>query len=411
MSVPSDNQFLDFEVAVIGGGPVGLAAAIALAQGGARTALVARKAPYSDNRTTALLGDSVAFLQSIDVWERCSDKAAALRVMRLVDDTDRLIRAPETRFSCDEIGMDAFGHNIANRDLLAAMEARADEIGLTRIDSEANNVTCGETSAEIRCRDGVSLSARLAVGADGRNSMCRASAGIEMAFRMLRQSALTCNVAHSHPHGNISTEFHTAHGPCVFVPLPGGRSSVVWVMPPDDAAQLAKASTEDLSAAVEKRSHFHLGILTADDERHVFPLAFGQVDKIADRRIALVGEAAHVLPPIGAQGLNLGLRDAEAISRIALNAIASGEDPGESGVLENYSRERRADIAKRSLVVGMAHQSLLSDFLPAQMIRAAGMYLMNAASPLRRFVMRQATGARTAELTTDDVIAGRSIPS
>ena len=112
-----------YDVAVIGGGPAGLAAAIALAEAGASTALIARRAPYADNRTTALLGGSVDFLEQLDVWPRCKDKAAALQTMRLVDDTGRLIRAPEVRFSCDEIGLDAFGYNIENRVLMTALEA------------------------------------------------------------------------------------------------------------------------------------------------------------------------------------------------------------------------------------------------------------------------------------------------
>src|SRR5689334_4336262 len=115
----------DHQAVVVGGGPAGLATAIALAGAGVKTALVARRSPYADNRTTALLGGSVDFLQSLEIWSRCQDKAAALRVMRLVDDTRRLIRAPEVKFSSDEIGMDAFGYNIENRVLLAAMEERA----------------------------------------------------------------------------------------------------------------------------------------------------------------------------------------------------------------------------------------------------------------------------------------------
>src|SRR5664280_3063163 len=110
-----------FDVVVIGGGPAGLAAAIALAQTGANSALIARRAPYADNRTTALLGGSVGFLEQLDVWPRCKDKAAPLQVMRLVDDTGRLIRAPEVRFSCDEIGLDVFGYNIDNRALISCL--------------------------------------------------------------------------------------------------------------------------------------------------------------------------------------------------------------------------------------------------------------------------------------------------
>src|SRR3954469_9843716 len=117
-----------FDVAIVGGGPAGLSAAVAMAQAGARTALIARRAPYADNRTTALLSGSVDLLEGLDVWPRCRDKASALKTMRLVDDTGRLIRAPEVRFSCEEIGLDAFGYNIENRVLLDALEERASEL-------------------------------------------------------------------------------------------------------------------------------------------------------------------------------------------------------------------------------------------------------------------------------------------
>lgn len=376
--------------AIVGGGPAGLAAAIALAQAGVETVLIARRSPYADNRTTALLGGSVDFLQSLDVWRRCSGDAAALRTMRLVDDTRRLIRSPEVKFSSDEIGMEAFGYNIENRLLMVAMEARAAELpNLARIDDEAQSVVAGESSVVITTRDGQTVVAALVVGADGRHSLCREAAGIGVKRRDLGQSALTLNVTHTRPHGNCSTEFHTESGPCVFVPLPGERSSVVWVMKPDEAERLKGLDDNALALAAEQQSHSILGKLTVAPGRHVFPLAIENPDHLAAKRIVLVGEAAHVLPPIGAQGLNMGLRDAADLAEIVRDALLMGTDPGGDAVLQRYARARRADVFSRTFAVDMANRTLLSDFLPAQSLRAAGMHVLNTVGPIRRLAMRE----------------------
>ena len=379
-----------YDIAVIGGGPAGLAAAIALAETGAKTALIARRAPYADNRTTALLGGSVDFLQQLNVWPHCADKAAALQSMRLVDDTGRLIRAPEVRFSSDEIGLDAFGYNIENRTLMLALEARAAELsGLTRLDDEADTIDPRDAEVAIRTRQGQSVFAHLVVGADGRQSLSRAAAGIEVKRRELGQAALTFNIGLSRPHRNISTEFHTPEGPCVFVPLPGERCSVVWVAAPKQAERLLALDDAELSEATERQSHSILGRITIEPGRHVFPLAIEQPRQFAKNRIALIGEAAHVLPPIGAQGLNMGLRDAADIADIVRDAMLSGEDPGTPQVLQRYGSARRSDVASRTFAIDMANRSLLSDFLPMQTLRAAGLHLIGAFAPLRRIAMRE----------------------
>jgi 2-octaprenyl-6-methoxyphenol hydroxylase len=379
-----------YDAVVVGGGPAGLTAAVALADAGARTALLARRAPYADNRTTALLGASVDLLERLDVWPRCRESAAPLRVMRLVDDTGRLIRAPEVRFSAEEIGLEQFGYNIDNRTLVAALEARAAEIpGLTRFDDEADKVAPDDGSVTIATRQGHRVVTHLTIGADGRQSLCREAAGIQVKRRDLKQAALTFNIGHSRPHKNTSTEFHTPQGPCVLVPLPGDRCSVVWVTSPSEAERLMALGDQELSEAIERQSHFILGRTTVEPGRHKFPLAIERPARIARNRIALVGESAHVVPPIGAQGLNMGLRDAADIADVVREALSLGEDPGSPAVLLRYSAARLSDVASRTFVIDLANRSLLSDFLPVQTARAAGLHLLGAIGPLRRLAMRE----------------------
>jgi 2-octaprenyl-6-methoxyphenol hydroxylase len=384
------DSLREFDVVVVGGGPAGLAAALAIAQTGVSTALIARREPYADNRTTALLGGSVAFLDSLGVWKRCEAQSSPLKAMRLVDDTARLIRAPEVRFDSTELGFSQFGFNIANRDLMRALEdTAAASSSLVRIDSDADSIVTGDDRASLHLRNGESLTAALVVGADGRNSLCREAAGIAVSRSALPQSALTFNVAHSRPHDGISTEFHTAQGPCVFVPLPGHRSSVVWVSSSSEAQRLKSLDDAALARAVEAQSHHILGKLTVSGERHLFPLAIERPASVARNRVALVGEAAHVLPPIGAQGLNMGLRDSADLARVVGSAWSAMEDFGAPQTLTRYVRLRTADVVSRTFAIDLANRSLLSDFLPIQAARAAGLHALAAIGPLRRLAMRE----------------------
>jgi len=378
------------EVVVVGGGPVGLTAAIALAGAGVETALIAMPAAVTDNRTTALLASSVTALDTLGVWNRYADQAAPLRRMRLVDDTARLLRAPEVCFDAAEIGLPAFGYNIENRHLLAALESRARDISaLTFIAAKAEVVTTGESDVSVGLSTGRRITAKLAVGADGRRSLCRSAAGIETESRRYPQTALTFSLAHARPHNDTSTEFHTESGPFTLVPLPGSRSSLVFVVDPADAPRLAALSDADLATEIERRSHSLLGKIMIEPGRGVFPLTAEVARRFGQNRIALVGEAAHVMPPIGAQGLNLGLRDAATIGELVVAARREGGDVGAQDLTARYEHMRRADVTSRSLAVDLLNRSLLSDFLPLQGVRGLGLYLLERIGPLRRAVMRE----------------------
>jgi 2-octaprenyl-6-methoxyphenol hydroxylase len=378
---------LSAEVAVVGGGPAGLVAAIALATAGVDTLLIAPPAE-PDHRTTALLAGSVTALETLGVWPACVPHAAPLRKIRLIDDTQRLIRAPEVLFTAAEIDLDAFGYNIENRHLIAALEARTVELKLARIAGAAVSVTPDAAGVSIKHIDGETR-VRLVIGADGRRSLCRAAAGIEATQRLYPQTALTLNLAHARPHDDTSTEFHTASGPFTLVPLPGRRSSLVCVLDPARAAELVAMSDAELSAEIERRAHSLLGKMAVEPGRGMFPLAIETAGAFARDRIALVGEAAHVVPPIGAQGLNLGLRDGATIAELVAEARRQNIDIGAAGVLARYDTQRRADVTSRSIAVDLLNRSLLTDFLPAQGARGLSLYFVDRIGPLRRALMRE----------------------
>ncbi len=376
------------EVAVIGGGPAGLVAAMALVTAGVDTLLIAPTAE-PDHRTTALLAGSVTALETLGVWPACAPHAAPLRKICLIDDTQRLIRAPEVLFAAAEIGLDAFGHNIENRHLIAALEARAAALKLPRIAGAALSIASDPTGVTIKHGDGQAR-VKLVIGADGRRSLCRAAAGIGTNNRRTYpQTALTLNLAHARPHDDTSTEFHTESGPFTLVPLPGRRSSLVCVLDPAHATELAAMRDAELSAEIERRAHSLFGTMNVEPGRGIFPLAIETADSFARERVALVGEAAHVVPPIGAQGLNLGLRDGAAVAELVADARRQNIDIGAPQVLARYDTQRRADVTSRSIAVDLLNRSLLTDFLPAQGARGLSLYLVDRIGPLRRALMRE----------------------
>ncbi|KRB52984.1 2-octaprenyl-6-methoxyphenyl hydroxylase [Rhizobium sp. Root708] len=376
-----------FEIAVIGGGLAGMIAAIALARGGRNVALVAPPSSNRDRRTTALMDQSIRLLDRLTLWEKLRPAAAPLSTMRIIDGTNRLLRAPITTFRSVELDLEAFGYNFPNRALMEVLEAAiAAEGNITRFNSFADLIDIGADSVTITLADGEVLSASFAVGADGRKSKLRETAGIDVKTWSYPQSAMVLNFEHSLPHENISTEFHTESGPFTQVPLPGNRSSLVWVQNPSDAVARNELSLVELSNVVEERMQSLLGKVTVEEGVQLWPLSGMMAHRSGKGRIALIGEASHVFPPIGAQGLNLSLRDVLALSDIL---CTRPELPIAADAGDQFDRKRRADIMTRTASVDLLNRSLLSDFLPVQMLRAAGLHILSALPPLRSIVMRE----------------------
>ncbi len=376
-----------FEVAVIGGGLAGMIAAVALARGGRNVALVAPPSPKEDRRTTALMDQSIRFLDRLTLWEKLRPAAAPLTSMRIIDGTNRLLRAPTTSFRSAEVGLDAFGYNFPNKALMDVLEAAAAAEGnITRFTDMAETIAITPDDVTITLAGGEELTADFAIGADGRKSKLRETAGIDVRSWSYPQSAMVLNFGHTLPHQNISTEFHTEHGPFTQVPLPGNRSSLVWVQNPSDAAARIELSLAELGDVVEERMQSMLGKVTVEEGVQIWPLSGMMAHRFGKGRIALIGEAAHVFPPIGAQGLNLSLRDIMALTDLL---CARAELPVAADAGTSFDRKRRADIMTRTASVDLLNRSLLSGFLPVQVLRAAGLHILSAIPPLRNIVMRE----------------------
>lgn len=374
-----------FDVAIVGPGPVGAAAALGMAQKGFRVALIGPSSARRDGRTVALMDGSWRLLAGLGVTERLEDKVAPLATMRLVDDTGSLFRRPPTEFKAHEIGLDQFGWNVETATLSAALlDAVAGEPAITRLENSVSGMRADEDMAHLDLADGTALDAKLVAGADGRRSVVRAATGIGGKDWQYPQAALTTIIRHSRAHRDVSTEFHTRSGPCTTVPLLGRRSSIVWMVTPEEGERLMGLDDGALGLAIEERTHSILGAVSIDGPRGLVPMVGLSVERFSAKRTALIGEAAHVFPPIGAQGLNLGLRDVAALVE-----VADARDPGAADGLAAYERSRASDVRTRTGAVDALNRSLLSDLLPVDFARGLGLLALDSIAPLRRFVMRQ----------------------
>lgn len=398
----TDNSFEQVDVLISGGGIAGLIAAAGFGAEGLTTLCVDPAPPVTDEstegadlRSTAFLTPSVALLGQIGLWERLSPYATPLQVMRIVDAGGAEPVARLTRdFDASEIGDQPFGWNLPNWLLRREISARLDQLQTVRFQPgiATADVVARDEGALVTLSDGRRIRAKLLIGADGRNSPVRQALGIGVRTFRYGQKALAFAVTHDLPHDNVSTEVHRTGGPFTLVPLPdrdGKHSSaVVWMENGREIARLAALPPADFEAELNARSAGVLGHLTQATRLTQWPIISQIADSFTGPRTALIAEAAHVLPPIGAQGLNMSLADLGAL--IELNRT----DPGNAAGLAEYNRTRRPDAYTRLLGIDALNRASQASLRPLRDLRAAALGGLYGIAPVRRLMMRAGLGLR-----------------
>ncbi|HWA17576.1 MAG TPA: FAD-dependent monooxygenase [Devosia sp.] len=378
---------------VVGGGLAGLAAAVAVAKAGLSVIHIVPKGP-PDRRTSALMRPAVAYLQSAGLVPDPAAIGHPLTQIRIIDATKRLIRAPETLFDRAESGLDAFGWNFPNVKLTEAFEAaRSGLAGLRTIETTLEDLHSADGLATLRLANGTTLTTGLVVGADGKKSRVRETGGFRAREHGFTQAALVCDLALARPIGGTSVEFHYEQGPFTLVPAGGNRANLVWI---DDRDRLKEAQglpKEELTDLLLDKSQRLFGSVELLTPTHMFPLSTLTVDRAGRNGVVLVGEAAHAFPPIGAQGLNLSLRDVADLAA-ALTVTERSRADFALAIADDFAGRRASDLTRTGTMVDTLFRSLLADFLPAQLARSTGLWALKLIPSLRKTAFEVGMGAR-----------------
>ncbi|TVQ58964.1 MAG: FAD-dependent oxidoreductase [Rhodobacteraceae bacterium] len=395
------------DILVVGGGVAGLAAAARFAADGASVIVADRAPPQpvsaeadgADLRTTAFLHPAVETFRKAGAWDGMGPDAEALWVMRILDAGGRRNRARETAdFEAAEMGDRPFGWNVPNVAARRALTARLAELGAPlRAPAGLETLTLRDDAAFARLSDGSLIRAALVVGADGRDSGVRTLAGIGVRRWRYGQKALVFAVAHPRPHGGVSTEIHRSGGPFTLVPMPDrdGRhmSSIVWMERTAEADRLMALDEAAFEAALNERSLDVLGRLEVIGRKQAWPIVGQIADRMAARRVALMAEAVHVIPPIGAQGLNMSLADLEDLAQRVADARAQGRDIGGREVVEGYQRRRWPETAARVAGVDALNRAARAEAPIVRDLRRFGLAVTHRLPFARRMAMKIGMGA------------------
>lgn len=393
------------DILISGGGVAGLTAAAAFGKAGFSVIcadptppVTERDAEGSDLRTTAFLQPSQTLLDQIGLWDRYAPHAAALQIMRIVDaggevSEPRLVK----EFDASDISEKPFGWNLPNwllrRELVAFLQ------DLPNVDFRqgvgTKSLFTRTQEARVTLTDSSLISCRLIIAADGRSSPMRDAAGIGVKTMRYGQKALAFAVTHPQPHQNVSTEIHRSGGPFTLVPLPDyqGKSStaIVWMETGPEVDRLANLPVPEFEAAMNERSCGILGELTLASRRTVWPIISQVAERMSSERLALIAEAAHVVPPIGAQGLNMSLGDLRALLDLA---TANPSDLGSRKMLDQYHKTRHGEVQVRVTGIDVLNRASMAHAQPLRDARAMGLNALYSLAPVRKTLMQMGLGAR-----------------
>ncbi|MGI9435286.1 MAG: UbiH/UbiF/VisC/COQ6 family ubiquinone biosynthesis hydroxylase [Geminicoccaceae bacterium] len=387
-----------YDLAVVGGGMTGLVMADAVAGAGADVLLIdpvpwpAAMAPPFDGRVTAIARASRYLLEGIGVWSAMADEATAITDIEVGDEG----ASSGVHYDHREVGGDSLGHIVENRIIRSSLVARAKElVGETLTLALPDRVTRLDrrsSSAIIDLENGGRVEASLVIGADGRNSICREEADIDVMNWAYRQTGIVATIAHQKLHHGLAVERFFPSGPLAILPMKGKRSSIVWAAENELAAAMIALDDEAFIDELQERFDARLGKIALAGPRFHYPLSMTQATRYTDQRLALVGDAARAIHPIAGQGWNLAVRDVAALAELVIDALRLGIDPGSASILTRYERWRRFDSLALIAITDGLNRLFANDVLPVKIAREWGLSLVQRTPPLKRFFMNHAMG-------------------
>ena len=387
----------EVDVAIVGAGPVGCVLALGLARGGIRTALIEARAPRPwasetmDLRVYALSRASQNTLHRLGAWDRIERTRACPYTAMQVWEADGKSRVEFKAEDVDELNL---GHIVEGALVVDALveRVRATPDIAWHCPAALQKLDITDDAAELSLEDGTRISAKLVVGADGARSRVREWAGIHARESSYEQNAVVAHLKPEQDHGHIARQVFHSTGPLALLPLSDGRVSIVWSTRPDHAEELLAMNEQDFGAAVTEASERALGPLALASERASFPLRRLHANNYVAPRVALAGDAAHVVHPLAGQGMNLGLLDAAALSEVILDARRGNSDVDDYLVLRRYERWRHAENLAMQSAFGGFNQLFGVEGPGARSVRGFGMQLFNQFGPAKRLAIRIALG-------------------